>query len=146
MKTKQKFGRILAMLLAVAVSPLCLLAENYYTKEGNAFKTDIYAIKDRWVALDGTTAAAEAPSAGNNYWVVGNEAFKENGGEFGGDSLSLGLPADMPAGEKPTWAVKPTIRIPRSYTFTIGDFRLYAGTIHVQNWSPNDGVLAGNRA
>ena len=144
MKTKQKFGRILAMLLAIAVSPLCLLAENYYTKEGNNYNDDIYAQKDRWVALDGTTAAAEAPSAGNNYWVVGYDAFKVNGGEFGGDSLSLGLPADIPAEEKPSWALdKPIIRIPRSHTFTIGDFRLYSGIIHVQNYSANDVVIAG---
>ena len=60
------FLGVFEMLLAIAVSPLCLLAENYYTKEGNNYNDDIYAQKDRWVALDGTTAAAEAPSAGNS--------------------------------------------------------------------------------
>ena len=144
MKKTATVHRMLTAVLAIAVSPLCLLAADYYTKEGNTFSGDIYAKKDCWVAFD-RTEASDAPSHENNYWVVGYGLFKANGGEFGGGSLSLGLPADIPSEEKPSWANNnsPTIRLGASSRFTIGDFRLYSGTIHVQNNSLFDPVIAG---
>ena len=144
MKKTATVHRMFTAVLAIAVSPLCLLAADYYTKEGNTFSGDIYAKKDCWVAFD-RTEASDAPSHENNYWVVGYGLFKANGGEFGGGSLSLGLPSDMPSEEKPSWAnnSSPTIRLGASSRFTIGDFRLYSGTIHVQNNSTFDPVIAG---
>ena len=144
MKTKRMSRKTLAMFLAIAVSPLCLLATDYYTMRNNGFGTDIYARENCWVALD-ETAATSAPSSGSNYYVVGYGVFSAlNGGEFGGDSLSLGIPSNMTA---PSWMDQrnrpPTIRLGRSATFTIDDFRLYSGTIHVQNNSTFDAVIAG---
>lgn len=142
MKKTATVHRMFTAVLAIAVSPLCLLAADYYTKEGNTFSVDIYAKKDCWVAFD-RTEASDAPSHENNYWVVGYGLFKANGGEFGGGSLSLGLPSDMPSEEKPSWENTPIIRLGASGRFTIGDFRLYSGTIHVQNNSTFDPVIAG---
>ncbi len=133
MKTKQKFGRIPAMFLAMALSPLYLLATDYYTKEGSGNGWRIYGNPDAasegvWVDID--NKPTEKPSEGNNYWIVGAGGFHD-GGEFKGDLLSLGLPSDMPDEFYPSWAGSPQVRIRTSSTFNIGDFRLYSGDIHL---------------
>ena len=127
MKTKNTLGRMLATLVAIVVSPLCLLADNYYTKRGSGTATQIYASGAGWVDFsEGTTSA---PSAGNSYWIVGNVGFN-NGGKFKGDLLALGMPSDM---TKPDWAERtPQVRVRDAGTYTIHDFRLYAGDFYLQ--------------
>ena len=142
MKKAATVHRMFTAFLAIAVSPLCLLAENYYTIN-SAWKDVFASSKDCWMAFDGT-AATGVPSSGNQYWVVSNCAFKvSGGGVFGGDSLALGLPPDMSEEGMPSCAANPTIRLITSDRYTIGDFRLYSGTIHVQNNSTFDPVIAG---
>ena len=141
MKKAATVHRMFTAFFAIAVSPLCLLAENYYTI--NSAWKDVFASKNCWMAFDGT-AATGVPSSGNQYWVVSNCVFKvSGGGVFGGDSLALGLPPDMSEEGMPSCAANPTIRLFTSDRYTIGDFRLYSGTIHVQNNSTFDPVIAG---
>ena len=128
MKTKNTIGRMLATLVAIVVSPLCLLAADYYTKSESGTTTQIYANKDGWSDFSGN-AADNAPSSGNSYWIVGGSGFN-TGGKFEGDLLALGMPSDM---TKPSWAesTKPLVRVRAAGTYTIDDFRLYAGDFHV---------------
>ena len=129
MKTKNTLGRMLATLVSIVVSPLCLLADNYYTTTNTTTTTPIYASGAGWADFSGK-AADNAPSSGNSYWIVGNVGF-HTGGKFKGDLLALGMPSDM---TKPSWAVSttPPVRVRAAGTYTIDDFRLYAGDFYLQ--------------
>ena len=127
--------------LAIAVSPLCLSAENYYTKASG--RKDVYAVGGFWADVEGTVSP-DAPSPGNDYYVVTNVIFNTDG-VFCGDSLSLGLPSDPPDGTAPAWAISSPAISPyvENGTYTINDLRLYSGTIYVRSDNKYDFTIAG---
>ena len=135
---------MLATLLAIVVSPLCLFATNYFTTN-TTDKTYVWGQDYQagcWAAIEGGVASS-APLPGNNYWIVTPVGFRR-GGVFAGDMLSLGLPSGMPDDFYPSWTngVSPYVRARVSETYTIGDFRLYSGSFQVDN-SNYDVVIAG---
>ena len=138
-KSKATVHGMLTAFLAIAVSPLCLSAANYYTTaEVSSSKADVYATGNAWADVEGNVSP-DAPSAGTNYHVITTVRFKKDG-VFGGDSLSLGLPADATA----PWAGTPAIfPIGANATYTINDFRLYSGTIYARSENKYDYTIAG---
>ena len=128
--------RMFTAVLAIAVSPLCLLAENYYTKGSSG---NIFATKNNWVDINNNPAPS-APSSGNQYWIVYKDARFEEPGVFGGDLLGLGLPSDATV---PDWADGSIIYPKKSGTYTIDDFRLYSGKIYARSYYAYDMVIAG---
>ena len=67
MKIMATVHRIWMAFLAIAVSPLCLSAENYYTKASG--RKDVYAVGGFWADVEGTVSP-DAPSPGNDYYPV----------------------------------------------------------------------------
>ena len=141
MKTKATVHRMVTAFLAIAVSPLCLSAANYYTKASG--RKDVYAVGGFWADVEGTVSP-DAPSPGNDYYVVTNVNFGADG-VFGGDSLSLGLPSDPPDGTAPAWTNAPSIFPGKANggTYTINDLRLYSGTIYARSDNKYDFTIAG---
>ena len=141
MKTKATVHRMVTVLLAIAVSPLCLSAANYYTKASG--RKDVYAVGGFWADVEGTVSP-DAPSPGNDYYVVTNVNFNTDG-VFCGDSLSLGLPSDHPDGTAPAWAISGPGIFPygANGTYTINDLRLYSGKIYARSDNKYDFTIAG---
>ena len=140
MKTKATVHRMVTVLLAIAVSPLCLSAANYYTKASS--RKDVYAVGGFWADVEGNVSP-DAPSPGNDYYVVTNVSFNTDG-VFGGDSLSLGLPSDSPDGTAPAWINAPSIYPSKANaTYTINDLRLYSGMIYARSDNKYDFTIAG---
>ena len=128
---------MLTAFLAIAMSPLCLSAANYYTKESSS--DGVYAVGGVWADVEGTVSP-DAPSPGNDYYVVTSVSFNTDG-VFGGDALSLGVPDGATA---PAWAGSPAIYPSvANATYMINDLRLYAGTIYARSNNKFDFTITG---